>query len=505
MIAPGIVRLRIFSGLHLGAEVVLASGESLIGSDDSCDIILLDPGLAPRHALLRITAPPAEDGRDPEVRIMPMDSAAVIQDRAVGPEGASWPASTPCRLGTTTLAWAPATLVDDPWQAVMAGLSASPGHDTHQTARQESEAPISEPPTPLSDANDFDGSDNPPAPSSQPAKRRGGKIFRAALVVLCLGSLAVSYEFRTTPADFEHGQLSEILVSNGFSALDVSRSGEITTVRGTVSTDAERLQVLRLAQSLQTPIHLDLHVRSDRSSAIAHAFAQRGLFPEVVEIADNGSVLIRGYIKDAQTEEAAFAAVLDDFQAAGKLPVTRKISHAGEVAAMLEPLLAKNELDFAQPEYLPGIVTFAGTFSEMQRTRLQEVMSDVQQRLETPVPFKVVPEKPRRLTARAEPLASEPSAGPRQRGEDRAMSPVPAPDNVRPTGIMTPTEPDTDGIKVTGVTLTPMRFITLNTGERVFEGGQLPSGHVVEDIGAKELRLRRDGVVTTYKLRGNNE
>ena len=41
--------LRILSGVHLGAEIVLEEGTWAVGRDDSCDIILSDAALAPRH------------------------------------------------------------------------------------------------------------------------------------------------------------------------------------------------------------------------------------------------------------------------------------------------------------------------------------------------------------------------------------------------------------------------------------------------------------------------
>ena len=42
--------LRVLSGLHAGAEVVLADTDAVIGSDDACDIVLADPSVAARHA-----------------------------------------------------------------------------------------------------------------------------------------------------------------------------------------------------------------------------------------------------------------------------------------------------------------------------------------------------------------------------------------------------------------------------------------------------------------------
>ena len=48
--------LRILSGVHLGAEIVLEEGTWAVGRDDSCDIILSDAALAPRHCALTIGA-----------------------------------------------------------------------------------------------------------------------------------------------------------------------------------------------------------------------------------------------------------------------------------------------------------------------------------------------------------------------------------------------------------------------------------------------------------------
>ena len=58
---------------------------------------------------------------------------------------------------------------------------------------------------------------------------------------------------------------------------------------------------------------------------------------------------------------------------------------------------------------------------------------------------------------------------------------------------------------MTSVTLTPMRFISLGSGQRIFEGGQLPGGYVLESVGVKELKLRKDGRVILYPLRGPHE
>ena len=49
----GIV-IRIFSGVHMGAELSLSDGAWVFGRDDSADIVLADAGLSPRHAVLKV-------------------------------------------------------------------------------------------------------------------------------------------------------------------------------------------------------------------------------------------------------------------------------------------------------------------------------------------------------------------------------------------------------------------------------------------------------------------
>lgn len=61
------------------------------------------------------------------------------------------------------------------------------------------------------------------------------------------------------------------------------------------------------------------------------------------------------------------------------------------------------------------------------------------------------------------------------------------------------------GLNINGVTMSPMRYVSLGTGEKVFEGGMLPGGYILESIGIHELKLSKDGRLTVYQLRGSNE
>ena len=96
--------LKVFSGPHRGAEIVLTEGEHLIGGGDECDIILEDPSLAPQHARIlvqgdAVTATAIDnakiylDGNQVgDARLQPYQYLTVGSTHlSVGPEGEDWP------------------------------------------------------------------------------------------------------------------------------------------------------------------------------------------------------------------------------------------------------------------------------------------------------------------------------------------------------------------------------------------------------------------------------
>lgn len=490
MTPAGSIRLRVFSGPHLGAEIVLPPGEYLIGSDDSCDIILIEGLVSPRHALVRII-PGQDNPPQAHADIRPVDGSVLIDQSPVATDATPWSPGTPCLLGSTMLAWLPVEETAEAWQELIARLSKpAESIDRPATPPLASETPAVEDganqvPTELTNTNAVVSSAKPP----RPKMRTAGKIIRALVVMLCLGSLAISYEFSTRATGISQEELTEVLKESGFTDLVVQHDGEVLKVRGEVMDDQERVRLLRLAQSLQSPVQLDVHVRADRIGAIAFAFNSQGLFPEIIKTADDNGYQVRGYMRNSQVEEAAFALALEDFPAAARPLLTRAIVHADAVEDTLRPLLTRAGMDFVSTDYHPGLVIFPGSFSETQRTMLETVMSETQQILGVPVPFRIV------AAAQVAPaLAAVP-------GKTAAVMSQ----SVASLTAEEPSGADIEGLQVTGVTLSPMRFITVHTGERVFEGGLLPTGHILETIGDKELRLRKDGAVTIYRLRGSNE
>lgn len=490
MSGAGIIVCRLFSGPHLGAELVLPAGRQVIGADDSCDVILQDGSVAPRHAVLDISF--VED--EAVVRAAPLDGEILLDDRPLPSEGASIPERTPFFLGLTSFAWAPPETSAEAWRQVAGSL---------QQTRSAAEAPADKPDASPGAEEPLLLDDLAEMPAGGPANDVGANGWRRLrrlpprrvalllLVLLALAGLTFSYEGRLPDDSLRVEEMRALIQKHGFDAIKVVPMGQGVGLSGVLEDDAGRAALLNLARSLHYPVYLDVKVRGDRVGAVASAFASRGFAVAVQERDDpRGGLEVAGYMQDGTVEEEAFSSVREDVPALRGEAVwntlRRTIRHAADVEAALLPRLREAGLSFVQVRCGRGKVRVAGTFDTEQRERLDALLDAVREELGVPVVFEVAAsfDTPRRAGRREAPEKVESAP-------QTAASPAPA--------------DDLSSIKVTSVTLTPMRFISLGGGQRIFEGGQLPGGYVLESVGVKELKLRRDGRVILYPLRGPNE
>ena len=469
MSASGLIVFRLFSGPHIGAELVLPAGNQLVGSDDSCDIILQDSSVASRHANIVIGF--SGDGA-PSVRVTPLDGEILLNGAPLPSDGADIPARTPFFLGLTCMAWSEPGEPADAWRQVASGLqerrSVQERPEPAEPQREEPVMDLGDPMILLEEGTSVGangvGKTLWERLRSLPPQRLALSFF----LLLGLCGLTFSYAGRTPDAETRVKEIQTIIDENGFRTLVVSPQDEGVGVQGVLRDDAERADLLRLAQGVQYPVYLDVTLRGDRVDAVTSAFASRGFSLSVQEKTDNpdDGLDLAGYMKDGLVEEQAFSAVREDVPELRDQAVwsrlDRTIRHADAVEAVLLPLLKEADLAFVQVRFLPGKVELAGRFDVVASFENKRPQAEV-----------------RREAA--------------------------APQQAEAGDVPAPQADDMPEIRVTGVTLTPMHFISLATGQRVFEGGLLPGGYVLESIGVKELKLRKDGRIIVYRLRGSNE
>ena len=141
-----IISLRIFSGVHLGAEIHLPEGSYIFGNEDSCDIILHDNSLKARHIQVTIerilsisttlvsssteeikgnTSPQNKrDSHSIKVKITNMDGAVSLNGKNVESESFI-EARTPYYVGQICFAWTEYGDFDYAWNSVNDNMQAN--------------------------------------------------------------------------------------------------------------------------------------------------------------------------------------------------------------------------------------------------------------------------------------------------------------------------------------------------------------------------------------------
>lgn len=609
MSSSGDIILRVFSGPHTGAEVVLPPGDHVIGTEDSCDIILSDGGLAPRHVSIGVTA--GVPGAPSTVHITPLDGPVRYDDAEVPATGVTLAPATPCHIGETCLAWntpgAPWETFDlTPRQSVTAadaaaGTSAMAGGDPAASTLSANAAASASPSGAAGDAPS--GASQTPTLSATSAnevddlvlgsptrphheKRWRSALLAAAVMLLCTSTVVITLETRPPAPPERAAHLAAQLHAAGLTALRVEARPEGVVVSGLLDDEAQRIRLWDMARNLLYRVQLEVAVRSDVLHAVKAAFNSRGIYPEVTfmpaadttpttpplsaqampkavpgtpdagtglaqspypattSMADTGTAAsgvagtggsngdnsgndgnnsdgksiggmtagtvpagaaalasaplatpqakaglrVAGYMRDGVVEAWAFDALREDVP---QMPhVTRDLRYASQVAPVLDPLLADAGLKHVQTRYLSGVVQLSGDLDAAQREALDTVLAQTRTRLQVDIPFEVVQSAPAPDKKQQE--APAPVAG---RGFTPARHEAAAPAQAE----------GPQGIDVRSVTLTPLRFVTTGDGQRIFEGGMLPGGYVVESISTTELHLRKDGRSTIYRLRGSHD
>lgn len=269
-------------------------------------------------------------------------------------------------------------------------------------------------------------------------------------------------------------------------SLAVTRRDPGVEIRGTVADDAAMIRLRDMARGLHIPVYMEVAVQEDILRAVRSSLGIRGFHPDVVlwENKGNPRLQIRAYMKDELLETAAFTALKAEVR--GLPAVDRHIVYEKDLAPVLDAALQREGLGNVRVIYLPGRVDFSGDFRPEDTKKLDVIRQDASEL------FGV------RLhgtsSASGALAAAERSLTPSRDGEPAGAAPA------RPSG--NGGGDPLGGLRVTGVTMSPMRFVTTADGRRLFEGAVLPSGWTLESIDTKVLVLRNGSQVVSHRLRG---
>ncbi|MCR5814022.1 MAG: type III secretion system inner membrane ring subunit SctD [Desulfovibrio sp.] len=496
--------LHVFSGVHLGAQIELAAGTWLLGSDDACDLILM--GLAPRHARLTVRA-------ESEVQVLAAPEAgALFVDGEEVQEEVSLVCGQAWYLADTCFAWnlphvQQETIIPQKSFAQASNASVRTNGGEEDALSQATEEPVQtaepvERVDPVQPEADFQPVSMEAPPAKQP--RSFWEKWRRPLPLLVLAFLLVvlSITFSTGPSRGEYPEIvGKILTEAGFADLAVTPRWPGVEVRGSVPTSADLERLSSAVGDVSFPVYLEVAVDNDLLQAVRNALGVRGFSPVVTMVRRAGEARVRiaAFMRDSLVEAEAFGQLEKDVPSPPFKE--RRILHEDEVVPIILAALHKEHLENIRPVCLPGRITLTGNFSFEVRQILEELKAKLSAQFGIPLFGEniFVASEP---AVRRTPQHSEKSANLHL---PAAQSNPAANKDTFEAGKVPHASDPLGGLKVTGVFTAPLLFIITDDGKRFFQGAILPNGNVLERITSSELTLRSANGIISYPLRGPHE
>lgn len=527
------ITLRIFSGVHLGAEIRLPIGSYAIGKDASCDIILQDASLAARHIQLSVTlashkssqqAPEAlpeqntellEEDLDnsPPIKLADLQVQVTFLDGDVSLYGENLAdesileARTPYYIGQTCFAWTEVDAQDYSWNTVRTLMQ-------EQIATANTTAPVSG--TDILEsaeqANDVDNIDNnidsegdqvdaslvkegeEESPSLfKKYKQKYPQILPFLIALLLLLTFSISIEKTVSSIPSNVKLFEEKLAKENFTSLKVFEKENGVTVQGTLQNDQERAKVYSLAQNMQFPVYLDIEIHDDLINALTTVYNIHDFYPRI-EIHDESSqIKVSGYLKDELLLHVIDKYVQKNMPTLKNYTLQYNICYADKLQEILTQHLNDAQLDITDIQYLSGTIVITEDFTEESRALFDSIINDICYELDITLVIYVDSVNERKIKAIEEqkPYAKTAQSG---SGEKEKVFT----DSITELIAETNTPLKEYAFDVTSITLEPIKFIILSTGERVFKGGLLPGGYTLKEVEIDVLTLEKNGLLSSY-------
>lgn len=478
------ILLHIFSGYHIGAELCLHQGKYVFGSDETCDFILSDKNIAGKHFVLKITAKPLklDDNNEQEysVSITPLDGKITL-DHVEIIEEATWGQGMVLSAQEVTFAWAKDNM-PELIQTVYRTLYQAP-HQAHQantepqTQVKSEEGQIKEPKNPDTESTNILGIKEDHSKQSLQQKILSPKhVLTLFLALLTLAALVFTFTPLET-AELKDTQLMQKeLAKHGFSQIEVVTAEKGILWQGIIEDDKEQAKLYSLAQSMHFPVYLELIVKDDMIKTFKQILGLEGIYPTVTM--DKDEIFLGYYTKEALYQQIAEKALLDMFPKYGEFEhkIIEKTIYEPELKEKILALKEKYSLPKLNPVFDKGKLIFTANFSKQEKEEINALFAE----LDKDLGFKIVYE----------------------------FMEINAPKStLQQAQITEKSEPKADKVNfvVTSVNVDKVPFITLGNNEKIFIGGVLPNGGILEDIGLTELTINYNGSLTIYPLRGKNE
>ncbi len=343
--------LKIFAGMHNGAQLRLFDGTYKIGSSDDCDIIIKDEGIAENHMLLNCAS-----GR---FMVTPRQGIVYVDGHPVDDEQTNLYPQTIATIGpvhfglvTENANWSPEDL---------------------PTIR------------PLPDATQSDFSDRDQSALSsvlnkltvRHAKFTGTLIF----IVSCLFISIYSFSSVREPDTNEHiARVNKIFTEAQLSepVIAIDKQG-LMTITAYVPTRQEQKQLSEKLRSLSIPLQSHLFAEDDLNEA-CKTYTSEMQLPIDVRYRGKGKVLVSGFVQNQENFDIVISQIRHNMSGVRKIYNNVKLLERvnPELSSVLQDSELSGKIDF-KPTSKALIAT--GVLDMIERSRWQTAKDMIYARL----------------------------------------------------------------------------------------------------------------------------
>ncbi len=500
--------LYIFSGPHLGARISLKQQKTVIGSDDSADIILYaqkeskDFAIEKRHVAIEIPDDIASSGL---IQIEELDGKIFIENLAneenplESQEIISVAAGQVFYLASTCMVWNFPHVEQEMVSPALYGkkILASEiltNEDDNFVANSDEEN--EEDSTLIMNNDEQEQEEKELSFANSLLLKAKYPLLYTALIILFL-SLSLYYSPKSDNFISEYEFLSQELKKMNYNDLLVEENNinnqRGILISGYVASEEERHEILNLARSLHYPVYLDLEVQGDLVRAVEDSFALYGLSLE--PRIEANELVISGYVFNKAIEDAAFYDLVQNVQ---NLPIIeRNIIHSEELSSQIQNNLNEAQIKYADIAYDPGQVRIIGHFDDATMDNIHTIMNKIMQQNQIPISYTLHSSEPN-ITASQ--LSETTNTNTSQNVEENLFSQS----NPQNNETMTNALNFLGDISINSVHHGAIPFITTAEDKKYFEGTALQNGFVIETIGKDSIELRKGSQIKRIYFSSND-
>lgn len=489
MTQPECITFRFLSGNNLGAVFTLSVGEYTLGAGEECDIQLDDAGLD-AQVILTI-------GPEKQVSVRLGHGRALLDGAELTSAAVPFPGGSVLALGFSALTHLEAGQTPESVNLSTLGFvkPEAPSEESAPEGQQELSEEVSEA-APVQEV-----ADKPESQETEPgdeAERRWPRLYRplltaVGLVLLGLALLSLiagSALFGRRAAEREALSLAQsYLNEGGYSHVEPFLSEGLLTFKGEVSSQEAYSRLIRELPKLPYAVAFEIEVRDQLLTDIEKACAVHGASVKAAYAGgDNSRILLYGYVQDPYLEAKLIEAVSEELQHRSLVAHFTGAEAMQRLLARLQPQELKLSL---QPDLFK--IYYTGELTLSDRELLKKLEQAVAAEIKAPVVFDSVKNRDRSqielysFTNRDLNLATT-----HEKSENESDTDVAA----VPDGRVAFNPQD-----IVGVTMQPMRFVSMADGSRYFEGSVLPDGAVLKEISVHALTLERQGEIFIHELK----